>query len=81
MKPTKKTTKTPKLDPATLRWAHAQVRALEKSLEDNAKRAAREGGVLLAHAASEHARATACAMVLTTIIEPAMDAMDATEGS
>jgi hypothetical protein len=52
---------TPALHAPTLRHVHRLLRAEGARLERAAKDAGREGGVLLAHAAGEWARATACA--------------------
>lgn len=59
-----------KLDQATLLEVARRIQALEQKLEQNAKSAAKQGGVLLAHALGEHERAMGCGLVLTTIIDP-----------
>jgi hypothetical protein len=59
-KPAKKPA-TPALHAPTLSHVYRLLRAEGDRLERAAKDAGREGGVLLAHAAGEWARATACA--------------------
>jgi hypothetical protein len=54
----------PPLHRPTLEAVLALVRAEREALERSAEVAGREGGVLLAHAASEWARATECASLL-----------------
>ncbi len=68
---------TPALHAPTLWHVHRLLRAEGARLERAAKDAGREGGVLLAHAAGEWARATACAD-LAAQVERLID--DADEG-
>jgi hypothetical protein len=48
----------------------AGLDALERKLDKSSKAAAREGGVMLAHACAEHDRARGVGMALALIVEP-----------
>lgn len=74
-----KAAKAPVLDLRTLVHVLELVRKDREVLERSAKKAAREGGVLLSHAADEWARATECARIINKLhglIEVVADAMD-----
>lgn len=71
--------KAPVLDLRTLVHVLELVRKDREVLERSAKKAGREGGVLLSHAADEWARATECARIINKLhglIEAVADAMD-----
>jgi hypothetical protein len=55
------------LDVRTLVHVLELVRKERDGLERSAKRAGREGGVLLSHAADEWARATECARIINKL--------------
>ena len=48
----------------------AGLDALERKLDKSSKAAAREGGVMLAHACAEHDRARGVGMALALVVEP-----------
>lgn len=64
------------LDERTLLALHRQVSDLERMLDASSKTAAKQGGALLGHAASEHDRARGVGMVLALVIERALAALD-----
>lgn len=73
----------PGLDLLTLVHVLELVRKEREGLERGAKKAGREGGVLLSHAADEWARATECARIINKLhglIEEVADAMDGGAG-
>lgn len=75
--------KAPVLDLRTLVHVLELVRKDREVLERSAKKAGREGGVLLSHAADEWARATECARIINKLhglIEAVADAMDGGAG-
>jgi|LakMenEpi03Aug12_release.lakeMendotaPanAssembly.Ray.scaffolds.fasta_scaffold308128_2 hypothetical protein len=67
MKKTTKRSAATTLDPMQLAAILRVAKRLEDGLEKSAARAGREGGVMLAHAASEWSRATGVALLAQAI--------------